>query len=152
MPSIWLRSFQNMKQRGAPGRAERFLVEINAMRALYPYSSRSITLDSSTNIYLAHQQDNLVGFCEVLLKNTDISNPRPVFLSLTELHVAPSMQGSGIGTQIMNHLLKMKVPVELAIIEKDERAQLLLRRFNYLVKSQVDGIRTIVISGSRQAS
>jgi hypothetical protein len=75
-----------MKQRGAPGRAERFLVEINAMRALYPYSSRSITLDSSTNIYLAHQQDNLVGFCEVLLKNTDISNPRPVFLSLTELH------------------------------------------------------------------
>jgi len=135
-----------MKQRGAPGRAERFLVEINAMRALYPYSSRSFTLDSSTNIYLAYQQDNLVGFCEVLLKNTDISRPRPVFLSLTELHIAPSMQGSGIGTQIMNHLLKHNVPVELAIVAEDKRTQMLLRRFNCLVMCRVNGISTIVIS------
>lgn len=135
-----------MKQRGAPGRAERFLVEINAMRALYPYSSRSITLDSSTNIYLAYQQDDLVGFCEVLLQNTDISRSRPIFLELTELHIAPSMQGSGIGTQIMHHLLKHKVPVELAIVEEDKSTQMLLRRFNCHVKCRVNGISTIVIS------
>ncbi len=141
-----LRSFDNLKQRGAPGRAEKCLESVNAIRAQYPYSSRTFTLDRTTNLYLIVQRQVLAGFCEVLLENIDIKSPRPIYLNLRELHIAPPAQGQGAGTQVLRYLLRHQVPIEMVVANANQNMHKLIKRFNHTMKYPGQDVGTIVVS------
>lgn len=141
-----LRSLQHLKRHAVPGRAERFLESVNAIRALYPYSSRTFTLDKVENLYLIVQHQALAGFCEVVLENTDIMAPRAIHLRLRELHIATSAQRQGIGSEILRRLIGHEVPIEMVVANANHNMHKLVRRFHHKVKHVGSDASSIVIS------
>ena len=118
---------------------------VNSIRSHYPWSQ--VTYDESRvgEVYLILSAGTMVGFIECAYKNLDLESRNPLGLFLNELHIAPGMQGKGIGFAVLEHLLSKGIPIEMVVANANAKMLALLERFNGESKYVTEHTRTVFI-------
>jgi len=122
-----------------------YIDSINRIRAKYLWSIKTYNETNIENVYLIGARNTTVGFIECSYQNLEFSFSSPVCIFLHEIHIAPEEQNKGLGKEVLQHLLKKGIPIEMVVAKENTKMLSLLSKFNVEDKYTNTNTKTVVI-------
>jgi len=118
---------------------------VNQLRATYQWSQKVYDQTNTDNVLLIQSGNQIVGFVEVELRNTRLTDREQIEIYVWHLQFAPSVQRSGYATKVLEMLLEKGVDLEFVIANCNEAARALCQKFDHQVKYKTEKTATIRI-------
>lgn len=127
-------------------RLKEILVEINKLRQNYPWSEKVYGENDIDDVYLICGLDGTYGFIECKYQDVELNVEKRPELFLSEIHIAPNMQGKGVGEQVLKNILKKELKIEMVIANKNHNMLKLVKKFDCEFKYDTGNVKTAILT------
>jgi GNAT superfamily N-acetyltransferase len=138
-------TLRKLKRLKDPEELSTCIQSVNAIRGHYQWSKRTYDETNIENVYAILDEGKGRGFIECNYENLEIWREGMPHLMLSELHIAPSQQGKGYGTRVLNHLLSKGLDIELMVANENEPMLKLVSKFSHRLKHDGENLRTFIL-------